>query len=298
MNINKIKNSFTDGTFNFYLKDKMLRKKFKENYNIVHDLHTLIFLEKKYNSFLKELPILPESTEEKPKIIWWCWLQGEENAPVLCRKCLDSLRKNYPDYQINIVTSKNLYDYIDFPEYIKEKYSTGVITHTHFSDLIRVQLLIKYGGIWIDSSVYCTGRSEYIEQSPFFVYKSFLNANNAMSASSWLISANKNNPILITTRDLLFEYWKSKKSLINYFLFHICFTIARRKYPQIWEDITNIPNTLPHILQFEMLKPYSSERMKEIKRLYNFHKLSQKIIVDEKSINGSYYFKIINGEEL
>lgn len=298
MNIKKIKNSFTDGTFNFYLKDKMLRKKFKENYNIVHDLHTLTFLEKKYNSFLKELPILPESTEEKPKIIWWCWLQGEENAPVLCRKCLDSLRKNYPDYQINIVTSKNLYDYIDFPEYIKEKYSTGVITHTHFSDLIRAQLLIKYGGIWIDSSVYCTGRSEYIEQSPFFVYKSFLNANNSMSASSWLISANKNNPILITTRDLLFEYWKSKKSLINYFLFHICFTIARRKYPQIWEDITNIPNTLPHILQFEMLKPYSSERMKEIKRLSNFHKLSQKIIVDEKNINGSYYFKLINGEEL
>ena len=33
---------------------------------------------------------------------------------------------------------------------------SGQITKTHLSDLLRLELLIRYGGTWIDATVFCT----------------------------------------------------------------------------------------------------------------------------------------------
>ena len=37
-----------------------------------------------------------------------------------------------------------------------EKHKNNIIDNTHFSDLLRLELLIKYGGTWIDASVLIT----------------------------------------------------------------------------------------------------------------------------------------------
>jgi len=46
---------------------------------------------------------------------------------------------------------------VELPGYIVEKWEKGRIPAAMFSDLLRVELLIKYGGTWIDSTVFCTG---------------------------------------------------------------------------------------------------------------------------------------------
>lgn len=298
MKSKRIFRKLKDGTFLFFARNKLIKIFNKKIHKVAHDNNSMRFLEKRYGKYLASLPTLSESTEKKEKIIWWCWLQGEDNAPDLCKGCLNSLRHQYPDYKINIITLDNVYDYIDFPDFIKEKYKKGIIPHAHFSDLIRLELLIKYGGTWIDSSVYSTGRCDYIEQYDFFVYKTFLNNNDCMSASNWFISSNKDNPILITTRDLLLEYWRTKDSLINYFVFHLFFTMATRKYSELWKKVINIPNQIPHILQFELTNKYSQKRMDEIKHLSTFHKLTQKLVVDNIDIKDTYYEKVIKGELL
>lgn len=43
---------------------------------------------------------------------------------------------------------------MEFPKYIEEKWKRGVITHTHMTDLLRLELLIRYGGTWIDATVF------------------------------------------------------------------------------------------------------------------------------------------------
>ena len=48
---------------------------------------------------------------------------------------------------------KNLDKYIHLPNYILEKYKQGIITKPHFSDIIWIELLIKYGGTWVDASI-------------------------------------------------------------------------------------------------------------------------------------------------
>ena len=95
---------------------------------------------------------------KKNHTIWVLWLQGMECAPKLVKKCYESVCRNKPnDFEVILLTQKNLNQYVDLPEYIWEKHSTGCITTTHLSDIIRVELLCTYGGCWIDATVYCSG---------------------------------------------------------------------------------------------------------------------------------------------
>ena len=100
------------------------------------------------------------------KYIWVCWLQGKESMPDIVKYCLKSLERNVPyNTEIKLITSTNLKEYVEFPDFIYQKLKVGSLTMTHFSDLIRMALLKKYGGLWIDATVFISSQipKEYIE---------------------------------------------------------------------------------------------------------------------------------------
>ena len=240
-----------------------------------------VYLKEKYKKFIKDYPAARTEKHEYSNIIWWCWLQGEEKAPELCKACLVSLKREMPDREIKVITSENMYDYVDFPDFIKEKYRRGIITHTHFSDILRLELLIKYGGTWIDATVFCTARPEYALNTPLFMFKTDERNDPGIAAQSWFISAEKNERILTMTRDLLYEYWKKNNSMIHYFLIYFFLKIASEKYSEEWTAIPWFPDLPPHIMQRELNKPFSETRWKQLCRMSDIHKLSYKIDVDK-----------------
>ena len=268
---------FANPGLNVYLKDASFNWK------------TYKYLKKKYKYVVDEHKI--NNSRNISNKVWWCWLQGEENAPEICKANLESLRENLKDREIIVITDENYMDYISLPDYIIKKYKKGLISKTHFSDILRLQLLVTCGGTWIDSSVLCTDYNKEFYDKPLFVFKNMLKEDKSMVCSSWFITSESNNPIISLTRDLLFEYWKKQKVLVNYFLVHIFFTIATEKYPKIWKDVHTYSNVSPHILQFEMLDSYNNERWEEIKEISSIHKLTQKI--NEKDNKKDSYFNYI-----
>lgn len=258
--------------------------------------HVYIKLKKEFEKYMYSLPEYKVS-DKKVKIIWWCWLQGEENAPVLCKKCLNSIRKHFPDYEVKVVTNDNMLDYIHLPQYILDKFNKGYFSRTHFSDILRTLLLVEHGGIWIDSTVYCTGRNDSLLSLPLFVYQDWkFNRKQAFICSSWFISAWKGDPILSTTRDLIFEYWKKHDFLDNYFLFHLFFHLATERYKQEWDKVPLFSNLPPHYLQFELFDNYSSDRYDQIMAAADFHKLTYKDQRMATGQRGSFYNHLILGE--
>ena len=257
------------------------------------DIDAFGYVQAKYSAFRDTLPIY-KSDGDTPKIFWWCWLQGLENAPPIAKMCLKSLRRNYSDYTINVVTLNNMANYVSFPEHIIEKFTAGKISPTHFSDLLRLELLINHGGIWLDSCVLCTGRETDYLQEPLFIFQSTW--RNAMHlGSNWFIVSEKGNPILKTTRDLLYKYWQDHDALGNggfYFVFHWMFRLAAEKYPYEWLKIPLVSNIPPHVLQIEFFKPYAPDRFEQIKRMSHFHKLSWKYnparLTPEKTAGTNY----------
>ncbi|MDY2924013.1 MAG: capsular polysaccharide synthesis protein, partial [Treponema sp.] len=105
------------------------------------------FLKSRYSSFLKKYETKINSVHEYSDTVWWCWFQGEENAPDVAKACLESVRKNMSGKQVIVITEKNMYDYVSMPDFIIEKYKKGIISKTHFSDLLRLELLIRHGGL-------------------------------------------------------------------------------------------------------------------------------------------------------
>ena len=211
--------------------------------------------------------------------VWVCWLQGCQNAPALVKACCHSLESSLPDRELIFLTEENLSNYVRLPEYIMEKYRHGIISRAHYSDLIRVFLLCEYGGLWVDSTVLCTSpdMADFLSTQPLFAFKQFDLSRadeSPVVASNWLISAYPNHCIFTLTRDLLYAYWKKYSYLRDYFIFHLFFALAVRRYPEMWEAVPAFNNHSPHTMQFELHTPYREERWKQILKMSDFHKLN------------------------
>lgn len=242
---------------------------------------------------------LPSEPSNK---VWICWMQGIENAPTLVQKCYGSLKMHLKDRELILITSRNRKDYVIMPGYIEEKYSKGIITHTHFSDLLRVELLCKYGGTWIDSTVFCTGRNipKYFFDSPFFVFQNLKpGADGATcNTSNWFISSWSNHKFILAQRALLFEYWKSYDYTIDYFLFHHFMSLTSEFYAEDWKRIIQFPNSFPHVLLLMLFEPFDQEKWDAITEACPFHKLSYKHNVGDMVKKDTYYQHIIGWDRI
>src|SRR5690606_5180878 len=92
------------------------------------------------------------------KIIWQFWQQGvDENTPKIVRMCLDSVKKHSNGYEVVVLSKDTLPEYIDdLPAFVWEKFGTGGFDFPKISNLVRLQLLSAYGGVWLDSTIYLT----------------------------------------------------------------------------------------------------------------------------------------------
>ena len=214
-------------------------------------------LEKKYkwklNEFDENYVDREHTTSNK---IWICWFQGMENAPELVQKCYNSVANNNPNSEVIVITSENMSQYVTFPDYIIDKWKKGIITHTHMTDLMRLELLINYGGLWLDATVLCTGKApDYFYNSELFFYQCLKPGRDGHGnfISSWLINAKTNNKILMATRELCYEYWKDNNSMWDYFLFHDFMSIVLEKYSIDLGKIIPRDNATPHILLLRLL---------------------------------------------
>lgn len=118
------------------------------------------------------------------KYIWNMWLQGEDKAPFIVQKSMSRLSQHLPEnLELVTITEENMNDYIEFPDYIMDKYKKGLITKTHFSDLVRARLLSQYGGIWVDSTVYTSKDIPFeLLNQDFFT----INENNRYTGSRYV----------------------------------------------------------------------------------------------------------------
>ena len=256
-------------------------------------------LERKYHKKLIDFDRLYiNSFEHKSSDkIWMCWFQGIEKAPDIVKQCYKSIKK-IEGREVILITSENMDKYVKFPNYIKEKWESGVITHTHLTDLLRLELLTQYGGIWLDATVYCTDTKLpcYIEESDLFFYQNLKPGRDGHCTyiSSWLISAKSHNKILEATRYLCYEYWKKYNYMMDYFLLHQFLSIVLDFYSDEWKKIIPLSNATPHILLLRLFDKYDENIWNETKKLTSFHKLSYKFESNKFTIKNTFYDEIFN----
>ncbi len=264
---------------------------------------------------------------KRSKMIWFCWLQGLEQAPPIVKACYNSLRRHLTDREIKVIDNENWKEYVDLPDYIVEKWKKGRIPAALFSDLLRLELLIKYGGTWIDSTVLCTGfkfqdcppgESAHVRDSSIkfgspltqsqtssYKWKEFLDADLFLfqytkqgsipvSISNWFIASCSNNDVLIVLRDMLYAYWKDYDCTLDYYIFHLFFSMLSKEYT---EEILAMPygqsmNSL--VIMHHLGEKFNQEKWEKLTQRVSFHKLAFRVSKEIKEDKDNYFNKIIS----
>ncbi len=227
--------------------------------------------------------------------VWQCWLQGHENAPKIVRTCLKSIKNEHGNLKIKILDVKNIHNFITIPKHILEKYAKGYICHAHFTDYVRVALLAKYGGTWIDATVFLTDKiPQNIFEQEFFAFKfppwCDLNSLPALEIifsektrkldmrafSNWFMHAKSNNRLIKLIKVFLEEYWARENAPFDYFMFHFFATYIILKDAHcgnIFKNMFEINSAYAHLLQQCLLQSYDANLYAQIQASSPIHKL-------------------------
>lgn len=250
--------------------------------------------------FEMELASVPEGMGDK---IWMCWWQGLENAPALVKACVDSVRRNAAGREVVVVTEDNLCSFVDLPGWMLEKVEAGVASRTNLSDLLRLSLLARYGGIWLDSTFYCCGALDgSMYNAPLFSIKrpDYLHGSIASGyfAGYSLGCNSENRSIFAFTRDLFLEYWRRSDFLIDYLLIDYLIVLAQRYKPEIKRRFDDIAPNNPACDELckVMGNAYDEETWRHLSLGTDLFKLTWKRGFPESvGQNPTFYGKLIDG---
>lgn len=254
--------------------------------------------------------VCPEYKELKDnkhtKKIWWLWFQGSENAPLIVQKCLDTVK--YYSAQMNLevieLDERNLFEYVKLPNQIINMWKQKRITNANFSDLCRIALLADYGGLWIDSTVFLTGKinKEILQSDIFFYQASFLDMTVTKVSNWFMYAKNPDNYFMQSLKESMINYWINNKYTDDYFIFHIMTAAMSEKkcFRKYFENMPYFSNTYPHLLSLELNNEMNKEKLRHILQMSNVHKLTYKNLMPS-SDNKNVYEYIVSrkgGESL
>ena len=212
--------------------------------------------------------------------VWVCWLQGFETAPELVKMCAASMRKYLTEKEILLVTYENYKTYATMPEFIVRKYEQGLMPPALFSDLLRLELLIRNGGTWMDASILCSG-SHYpkeIMDCDLSMFQALRKGDPRFyGTSNWFITACTSNRLLLVLRDVLLQYWQDYDCTLNYYMFHDFFYEIAKLFP---DEIAAMPRKnrlLPLMILDRNGCIPNKEWLAELKKRCCFHKLNYRL---------------------
>ena len=240
--------------------------------------------------------------EGVPKIVWVSWLQGIDQAPDLVKVCLASQRKHLPDYEFRVLDLSNYQEWVELPEYVVGKYKKGLIPAASFSDLLRLAVLLKYGGIWMDATVFCSGfgneklqeRWDRIMRSELTVFRYFRRGvRTPVGLSNWFVAAVPNQIIVSSIFDIILAYWKDYDCLVDYYIFHLFLGVSLREFPWIEARMPR-ENSYHSILLGDALgRTFRQEEWKDLIDHVSIHKLNYRKIDEVCKNPKGYYWHIL-----
>ena len=261
------------------------------------------FLEKEFYEFIINYEF-NTCNQKNSKIIWTLWMQGYENAPELVKSTIDSIRKfaELNNFQFILLEENTIEKYVVFPKLIKEKMDLGVIDYTKISDILRVSLLAKYGGTWVDATIYM--KEEF--DSSLLLQNYYTIKTGGIEDYSPNISNNRwkgfflsgNSSLFSFTRDFFFEYYSRYDIAVDYLLIDYIFDIAYKYDEKIKNQMLELEKSNPNLfwLESHLGDKFDQKVWDNITETTKVFKTTYKLSGEIKSNKNNFYSKLIDGK--
>lgn len=138
------------------------------------------------------------------------WHQGEAAAPKVVRLCIEQLRVLHEGWDLQVLDAESIGEWIEPIPVPRDKLEKLSIAHR--SDLIRTQLLIRYGGVWADPTVFIVRPldewlPQYLRSGLFLFHR----PGRDRLISNWFIASEPGNLVLSRLYDRLCMYWRDNE---------------------------------------------------------------------------------------
>ena len=183
-----------------------------------------------------------------PKIIWMLWLQGWDEAPRIVQACRKTWEVHNPDWMIHALNAADLYGYVGAA--VLSSPIGKVMPAEALSDLIRITLLERYGGVWVDATVYCLKPLDaWLPERFSGGFFAFAKPAPDRMLSSWFLAASKGTYLVQEWYRRTVAYWEKHTEPHHYFWFHYLFTEGYESDPYFrasWDSTSQVSANGPH----------------------------------------------------
>jgi hypothetical protein len=171
------------------------------------------------------------------KTVWVLWLQGWDKAPWLIQKVRESWEKLNPGWNVELVDENNLKKYVDIPYIHKVKSPSAK------SDVIRLSLLEKHGGVWADATMLCIHPLDNwiydaLEPVGFWMYHG---RDEGRGPASWFIISVAKTRIISEWKKACDDYWSTRDVEDHYFWMDELFTKLQTHDNNFANDWSQVP---------------------------------------------------------
>jgi hypothetical protein len=209
------------------------------------------------------------------KTIFILWLQGFDQAPPVVQQCVESWKFHHTHWKIELLDISKVSNYITL-----EPVFLSSIAKCELANVIRMLLLEKYGGVWVDATVFCTKSLDdwlgsYIQQGFF----AFDRPGRDRLLSNWFLYAEQDNYLLQKWCSATLHFHRHNHGKKHpYFIHHDLFRGLYRSDPtfrQLWDRVPKLSADGPHFLLhngFSMTNPRVRQHIHQ--RITPMYKLS------------------------
>lgn len=180
--------------------------------------------------------------------IFLLWFQGWRNAPPIVKQCARSWQVHNPDHTIVRLDNQSLQGWLRWKPKIPGL-DKKQISRTSASDIVRLGLLRKYGGVWADATTFCTRPlDDWLtlgDTDRFFAFRS----GNARQLSTWFLAAEPGSGLVDRWYAATIDYWSRRDRMDDYYWCHHLFAHLCRTDPAFAEHWASVPsrfNKSPH----------------------------------------------------
>lgn len=212
--------------------------------------------------------------EDRTEVIYTYWAQGFQDAPGIVRACHRKLREHAGTTVLDL-DERGMADLVRLPDDIEDR----GIHPTHRSDLLRLELLARYGGSWLDATCLVVQDpapvlAELRAPSGYFAF-----SKRRTTIATWLMSSTPDHELVRILRAALHTYWRHHERLSEYFVLHHIFEALTRldeRFAALWSATPHRSFADPFQLRWNIARPYDAVEFDRMLSGSFVHKLTYK----------------------
>ena len=162
-----------------------------------------------------------QSTQCVERTIWMLWMDGLDAAPFVVQQCVASWIAKNPTWQVIVLDKDTLAEHVNLDELCGE--NAEYISIQALSDIIRINLLVKHGGVWVDATCFCNKPlDEWLPAYMDHGFFAFRDPGPDRPISSWFIATTKDSATAQLYGEKVNRFWKTRvyknqKNVVGWF---------------------------------------------------------------------------------